>query len=193
MARIGILGGTFDPPHNGHIAIANAALTGLELQKVIFIPAKIQPLKAKMDISSAKDRLAMLRLALAGLSQFEISEIELKREGLSYTIDTLSELYGTYETDYLYLIIGADNIGQLEKWYDVDRILKLCTIAAANRTGYLIEGKYKEKIVFFDMNPVNISSTEIRNRVRKHASIDGMAPSTVIEYIFNHKLYRDYE
>jgi len=131
VARIGILGGTFDPPHNGHIAIARAALENLDLQKVIFMPAKIQPFKAGISISSVNDRMAMLNLALIGHSQFELSDIELKRDGMSYTVDTLTALRGTYPKDELYLLIGADNVSQIEKWHRADEITRLCTIAAA--------------------------------------------------------------
>jgi len=189
VARIGILGGTFDPPHNGHIAIARAALENLDLQKVIFMPAKIQPFKAGISISSVNDRMAMLNLALIGHSQFELSDIELKRDGMSYTVDTLTALRGTYPKDELYLLIGADNVSQIEKWHRADEITRLCTIAAANRPGYNQPGSFGEKIVSFEMTPVDMSSTEIRRRVRAGESISGMAPQAVVNYILSHKLY----
>jgi nicotinate-nucleotide adenylyltransferase len=189
VARIGILGGTFDPPHNGHIAIAGAALDKLDLQKVIFIPAKIQPFKANIAISLVNDRIAMLELALAGHDQFELSDIELKRDGLSYTVDTLKVLLGTYPEDELYLLIGADNVSQIEKWHRADEITRLCTIAAANRPGYQHSGNFSGKMVFFEMTPVDMSSTEIRRRVKAGESISGMTPKTVENYILSHKLY----
>jgi nicotinate-nucleotide adenylyltransferase len=189
VARIGILGGTFDPPHNGHIAIARAAIDKLDLQKVIIIPAKIQPFKAGISISSVDDRMAMLNLALTGNGQFELSDIEIKRDGMSYTADTLTALRGTYPKDELYLLIGADNVSQIEKWHQADKIRRLCTIAAANRPGYRQSGSFSDKIVFFEMIPVDVSSTEIRRRVRAGESISGMTPQSVESYILNHKLY----
>jgi nicotinate-nucleotide adenylyltransferase len=193
VARIGILGGTFDPPHNGHIAIARSALAGLNLQKVIFIPAKIQPLKIDTAVSSVQDRLAMLKLALSGYDQFEISEIELCRYGMSYTVDTLRQLRGTYQNDILYLIMGADNVNLLEKWHDADELLNLCSIAAANRPGYKLSGRFKDKIVYFEMQPEDISSTEIRTRVRNGKNITGLIPTAVEEYLITHKLYLENE
>jgi nicotinate-nucleotide adenylyltransferase len=189
MARIGILGGTFDPPHNGHIAIASAALDKLDLQKIIFIPAKIQPFKAGIAVSSVDDRMAMLGLALSDHDKFEISNIEIKREGISFTVDTLKALRGTYPLDELYLLIGADNVPQIEKWHQADEITRLCKIAAANRPGYRKSGSFSERILFFEMTPVDASSTEIRRKVRAGESISAMTPQSVEDYIFSHKLY----
>lgn len=189
MARIGILGGTFDPPHNGHIAIASAALVELDLQKILFIPAKIQPFKAGIAISSANDRIAMLDLALSANDKFEISKIEIEREGISYTVDTLKSLRGTYPLDDLYLLIGADNVSQIEKWHHADEITRLCKIAAANRPGYRQSGSFSERILFFEMTPVDVSSTEIRRKIRAGESISAMTPQSVEEYILSHKLY----
>lgn len=153
------------------------------------MPAKIQPFKAGISISSVNDRMAMLNLALIGHSQFELSDIELKRDGMSYTVDTLTALRGTYPKDELYLLIGADNVSQIEKWHRADEITRLCTIAAANRPGYNQPGSFGEKIVSFEMTPVDMSSTEIRRRVRAGESISGMAPQAVVNYILSHKLY----
>ncbi len=139
MARIGILGGTFDPPHNGHIALAFAALAQLQLDRIIFIPANKPPHKPETVISSANDRLNMLRLAIDSIKDFDLSEIELHRPGNSYTIETLSELKAVYPDDEFYFIIGADNVAEMEGWHKPEEIFKLATIAAANRPGYMTQ------------------------------------------------------
>lgn len=189
MARIGILGGTFDPPHNGHIAIARAALDELNLLKVIFIPANMQPHKNNIEITPAIERIAMLRLAIAGNDKFEISDIELHRDGPSYTVDTLIKLRELYPPDELMLLIGADNVQEMESWFKADEIAELCTIAAVNRPGFTPAGRFIQKMVFFHMSPVDISSTEIRRRLKARHPITGMIPKLVEDYILNHRLY----
>jgi len=189
LARIGILGGTFDPPHNGHIAIAIAALNELELSKVIFIPAKNPPHKIASILAPAEHRINMLRLAIDGLPDFEVSDIELKREGLSFTADTLEELGALYPHDELVLIIGADNVSEMEGWHQPMRILSLATVAAANRPDFFPAGRLADRVINFWMPPTDISSTEIRNRIRAGLSISGLVTSRVENYILVNKLY----
>lgn len=190
MTRIGILGGTFDPPHNGHLALASAALDELGLNKIIFIPANIPPHKPDLIISPGGDRLNMLRLAIDSIEHFELSDIELRRKGNSYTIDTLSELKKTFSSDELYFIIGADNVIEMEKWHRPNDIFKLAKIAAANRPGYKPEGKFADNVVYFMMPSNDISSTAIRELVGANKSIHEYVPEAVEKYIYKHLLYK---
>lgn len=191
MPRLGILGGTFDPPHNGHMAIAAAALKECRLDKVIFIPAKYPPHKPAGEISSESDRLNMLKLAVDDRSEFEISDLELKRDGISYTIDTLREvkkLFGRFE---ILFIIGADNIAEMEGWYRPEAILDSATVVAFNRPGFEPAGKYKSRIKMLGMPPVDISSTEIRNKIKTGEDVAGLLPGAVLDYIEKNGLYRN--
>ncbi len=189
LARVGILGGTFDPPHIAHIAIARAALKELGLSKVIFIPARTQPHKTTRPVAPPVDRVNMLRLALGGEDSFEISDIEMSREGPSFTVDTLEELKGHRPFDRFYLLIGADNVSEIETWHRPDRIFELATVAAANRPNYKIEGQFAHAIVYFPMPPTDVSSTAIRERVQSRQPITGMVAPEVEEYIAANGLY----
>ncbi len=193
MSRIGILGGTFDPPHNGHIAIAETAIRKLKLEEVIFVPAKLPPHKSSEKISSRQDRLAMLRLAVGGKERIEISEIEFDRRGPSYTVDTLAELQKQNPDDEFYFLIGADNISEMESWHQPEKILEMVKVVAAGRPGFSAAGKFAAMIESFDMTPVNISSTIIREKVRSDQSISGLLPAAVEEYILKQKLYKTNE
>jgi nicotinate-nucleotide adenylyltransferase len=190
LSRIGILGGTFDPPHNGHLALATAAISKLDLDKVAFIPARIPPHKPAEDVSSEDDRLAMLKLAVEDDSRFEISEIELERDGPSFTVDTLGRLKAENPGHEFFFLIGSDNVGEMESWHRPDRILKLVRVAAAVRPGYSIEGKFADMVEPFDMPPVDISSTAVRKKVGSGKSISGLVPEPVEEYIKSKGLYR---
>ena len=190
MSRIGILGGTFDPPHNGHIAIAETAICKLKLKEVIFVPAKTPPHKSREEISSQQDRLAMIKLAVGERDKFRISEIEFDRRGPSYTVDTLIELQRQNPNDEFYFLIGADNISEMESWYQPERILEIVKVAAAGRPGFSPEGRFSAMIESFDMTPMNVSSTMIREKVRSDQSISGLLPPAVEEYILKRNLYK---
>ena len=189
MARIGILGGTFDPPHNGHIAIAEAALKELGLNKIIFIPAGSPPHKTKQPVSSKEDRLEMLRLTIEGKPAYEISDIEISRSGPSYTVDTLHYLNEHYPRDQFYYIIGSDNVSEMETWRLPDEIIQLATVAAANRPGFISSGIFRDKVIYFNMMACDISSTMIRKRVKSDISIKGLVSPAVEEYIKEKGLY----
>ena len=190
MSRVGILGGTFDPPHNGHIALARAALVELKLDKVIFVPSLIPPHKIKKSIASSEDRMNMLRLAIEGIATFEVSDIELRREGPSFTVDTLTQLRNINPDTEIFLLIGCDNVSEISTWREPDRIAELATIAAANRPGFEPNGQFKDKVLFFDMRPTDISSTAIRDRRKAGESISEMVPAKVQDYIERQGLYR---
>jgi nicotinate-nucleotide adenylyltransferase len=190
LSRIGILGGTFDPPHNGHLALAEAAISRLDLSKVIFIPARVPPHKPAEDISSEQDRLEMLKLAVDSDNRFEISEIELNRGGPSFTVDTLSRLKTENPAQELFFIIGSDNVSEMESWHQPEQIRELARVAAAVRPGYSMQGKFAEMVEPFDMLPVDISSTAVRAKVRSGESISGLVPEPVEDYIKSKGLYR---
>ena len=137
--RLGIFGGTFDPIHIGHLVVAQVALEEAQLDQVLFMPAGVNPLKAGRRITAGEHRLAMVRLAIAGHPQFAVSDWELRREGLSFTVDTLEHLRAEHPEDELFFIIGADNLHILPKWRSVERIVELATILAVTRPGFDLE------------------------------------------------------
>jgi nicotinate-nucleotide adenylyltransferase len=200
--KIGILGGTFDPPHNGHLAIADNALQKLALKKIIFIPSHRTPLKNRPDISPVEDRWKMLQAAIDGRPDLEISDIELYRPGPSYTIDTLKLLKsGLQPGDEVYFLMGWDSFNDLPRWKQAPELVKLCTIVAFTRPNISEPdmGKLEKRIpglfgryILIDMPPVDISSTAIRERIEKGRSIKGLVPEAVEKYIFSHNLYKKF-
>ncbi len=199
---IGILGGTFDPIHLGHLHMAEAVYNSMELEKIIFIPAFVPPHKIGQDYAAASDRFAMTQLATEPYPYFTVSDIELRRSGVSYTVETLRALRAVYPDVHLYFIIGADSVVQLHTWNSIEEMLDLATFVAAGRPGY--EGVMEEvrcklgneaaqKIVLLHTPEYDISSTDIRMRIRKHDSLKGLVPRAVESYIYEHGLYRKQE
>jgi len=202
--KTGILGGSFNPIHNGHLAVARAAATSLGLDTVLFIPAKTPPHKPGKSLAPARDRLAMTRLALKGNSNFTASDIELSRPSTSYTIDTIKELHALYGRDAeLFFLIGADTIGELSTWKDITELVTLCTFVAVARPGWSeknfddLTGTFEPQTIdnlkqhFITMDPVSVSSTEIRAKIARGESISGLVPKVVEEYIVEHGLYKN--
>ncbi len=214
--RLGILGGTFDPPHVGHLLAASDAFEALELDRLLFVPAAQQPLKTHLpngpsgtrrERAPAPDRLEMVRLAIASDPRFELSAIEIERGGLSYTIDTLSELAKQSPGDLRFLLVGADVLGTFAQWRQPDRILELATLAIFTRaTGdngdgqaswnqlcaewQETRGKAPRHAPFFlESRRVDVSSTEVRSRVAAGLSIHGFVPDAVAAYIAERGLY----
>jgi nicotinate-nucleotide adenylyltransferase len=186
IMKIGILGGAFNPPHLGHLILAQEAYERLDLDKVLFIPTYVSPHKQDSDISP-QARMAMVRLAIAGNEIFEVSDIEIKRKGVSYTIDTLRQLKQIDESWQLYLIIGSDLANDFSKWKDFELIQKLVTRIVAERREFPLERD--NGFTHLNMTPVGISSSEIRNYVREGRSIRYLVRDNVGEYIKQHKLY----
>jgi nicotinate-nucleotide adenylyltransferase len=198
--RIGILGGTFNPPHLGHLVCAQEAYLQLHLDRVMVIPAWIPPHKPVEDEPGASHRLELCRLAFQrDESRFAVSDLEIRREGTSYTVDTLQELHSSEPDSELYLIVGADIAAGLPKWRDPERVLSLATLAVAQRPGTgpeaveraLGELQGAERARFFDMPEIGISSTMLRNRVREGQPIRYLTTDAVGGYIARHNLYRD--
>ncbi|MCC6866648.1 MAG: nicotinate-nucleotide adenylyltransferase [Ignavibacteria bacterium] len=196
MRRIGVFGGTFDPVHNGHLIVAENVKDQMHLDTVLFIPSKIPPLKDKSLITEKLHRLNMLNIALENNSSFEISEIELQRssEEPSYTVDTLLELRNVYASELVkfYLILGMDQLINLEKWKEPGKLFLLSEVIIINRPGYLIqqvENDYGRQSIYVPVPNVEISATDIRYRVQENRSIKYLVPDKVEEYIKKNKLY----
>jgi nicotinate-nucleotide adenylyltransferase len=195
--RIGVLGGTFDPVHNGHLHIGDALRTALDLDGVLWVPAGRPPHKSDQIVSSDKDRLAMLDLALAGSAIDEISTIDINRSGPSYTADTLEILAERFPTARLFFLMGEDSLRDLSTWHHPERILRVAELAVAGRPGvetdlqsleFQVPG-VRKRVHVVPTEEMAISSSDIRRRVRENQSIRGLVPANVEAYIQNHGLY----
>jgi len=189
MKKIGILGGSFDPIHFGHLLMAQSAKESLKLDKVLFIPTFCSPFKGGHQLPCSKDRLAMVKAAIKGNDGFSIYTGELRREGVSYTIDTLKELTKRYPQSKFYLLMGADNLKSFHRWKDAPGILKLATLVVLNRPGFDKSTPKRYPHQKINMPAVDISSSDIRQRLRTRKSIWYLTPKNVIRYISRHKLY----
>ena len=185
-ARIGVFGGTFDPVHVGHLAIALAALESVPLDRVLFVPVRRSPLKDRDPLASTADRVAMLETAIASEPRFALSRAELEREGVSYTVDTLEQLRSQGE---LFLILGSDALADLARWRAPDRIRELATILVAARPGAPEPGAMHGARAF-DAPRLDISSRELRARAARGMSLRYLVPDAVWEHIKRHGLYR---
>lgn len=187
MKKIGILGGTFDPPHNGHLLIANEVLQALMLDEIWFMPNQEPPHKLKSKEVTNHDRISMLELAIAGHPNFKIEKIELERLGRSYTVDTMKVLKDRYKNHDFYFIIGADMIEYLPKWNKIDELLELVHFVGVNRPEYLHKTIYP--ITFVPVPVFDVASSLIRNRVKEGKSVRYLLPEAVRLYIEENKLY----
>jgi nicotinate-nucleotide adenylyltransferase len=196
--RIGILGGTFNPPHLGHLICAQEAYLQLGLDRVTLIPARIPPHKPVEDEPGAEHRLALCRQAIRGDEErFQVSDLEIGRDGPSYTVDTLEELHSSASDHELFLIVGGDIAAGLPNWHEPERVLSLATLAVAKRRGTsrdavdeaLGELRGGERTRFFRMPRIAISSTMLRERVRSGQPIRYYVPDPVVSYIERHRLY----
>ena len=196
--RIGIFGGTFSPVHNGHIAMLESFAREPYIDKILVVPTYISPHKTDADIASAEDRVRMLELAIGSMPRVEISDVELKRKNISYTVDTLRELSGE---DELYLLLGSDMFLSIESWREPYEIIKLAHIVVGRRENDHVTGekikKYKADLerrlgarvheTLFP--PIVLSSSEIRENLTKGKSIDSFVPESVADYIKEKRLY----
>ncbi|MCD8316928.1 MAG: nicotinate-nucleotide adenylyltransferase [Eggerthellaceae bacterium] len=198
--RLGIMGGTFDPIHNGHLACAEQAREKFGLDAVIFIPTGIPSFKRDRHITPARERLEMCRLACLPNPHFDVSSIEVDREGITYAVDTLEELRAHYPDNVeLFFITGADSIMSIARWRQSARIASLVTFIAATRPGYVITDEFRKKISelgnfsveFIEITSLAISSRDLRKRVSEGYSCRYLTTLSVCEYIFTHGLYRN--
>ncbi len=192
VKSVGIFGGTFDPIHTGHLILAERAREELNLDKILFMPAHIPPHKSNgQKIASGKARLEMTRLAVASHPDFVVTDIELKREGLSFAVDSLDQIKRLCPTTELVLLMGSDNARDFSSWREPERILKLAHVAVWERPGsYYWPEVYRGYIARKISSPlIEISSTEIRSRVLEGYSVRYLTPDSVITYIKEHGLY----
>lgn len=186
--RLGILGGSFNPIHHGHLIVATRVAEALGLERVLVIPAARAPLKDPRELAPARDRWEMVKRAIRGDPLFEACDLELRRGGISYTVETLRELQRRRPADYR-LILGADAARLLPRWKEVGEVLRLARIAVAARPGDgTVQGLPKKDIV--EVPLLEISGTEIRDRVRRGLSIRYLVPAPVERYIHRRGLYR---
>ncbi|UCB44047.1 MAG: nicotinate-nucleotide adenylyltransferase [Dehalococcoidales bacterium] len=197
--KIGILGGTFDPIHNGHLAVAEEVRSRLNLDEILFIPTGQPWRKADSSILPAEHRVEMVRLAIADQPYYQLSLIELDRGGPSYTLDTLTELLSRLgEGDEVFFVVGWDSLNDLPNWKAPERIIQLCRLVGVPRPGYSLPdlesldikvSGLSERVILLDRPEVDISASEIRERVARGLSIDRLVPEPVERYIREHRLY----
>ena len=218
--QIGILGGSFDPVHMGHIGLAQETHERFSLDQILFLPVFQSPHKSHIPLASSIHRMAMLRLALKDNTHFGISDTEMRREEVSYTIDTINRFRLKYSSSELYLIMGYDNLLDLDLWKDSREIMKNCHILVASRPGLKafsstgkifglfngdspyrlgkIKNKTQEfihretgkKLVVYDISPSDISSSVVRERLGFGKSVDNLLPPEVETYIIEHQIYK---
>ncbi len=197
--NIGVLGGTFDPIHIGHLALAEEVRARLELAEIRFVPAGQPYQKADTHILEARHRVQMVRLAIAGKPYFYLSTMEIERAGPTYTVDTISELKSQLgKGDELYFILGWDNLEELPKWHEPERLISMCRLVAVPRVGYPIPdlkslekavSGLSERLVMLDKPEIDISASLIRERIARGLSIEHLVPEQVEKYIREQGLY----
>jgi len=197
--KIGVLGGTFDPIHLGHLKVAEEVTARLNLAEIIFMPAGQPWLKANNVVSPVEHRVEMVRLALAGKPNFKLSTMEVERAGPTYTVDTMAELRHELGSEHeLFFILGWDDLNQLPGWREPSRLIKLCRLVAVPRVDYpppdlgsleaILPG-LSQRVILLDSPRIDINATEIRKRVARGLSIHHLVPEPVERYIKEHKLY----
>ena len=190
--RLGIFGGSFDPPHVGHLLVAVDAFEALRLDRLVFVPAAVQPLKAGLASATAHQRLAMVRLLVDGDERFTVDAVEIDRAGVSYTVDTLQTFAQRYPDAERFFLVGEDAMAAFGAWREPQQILKLARVAILRRPGATektIETQLDGTITLAT-RLVEVSSTEIRERVQARKSIRGFVPESVAAYIETERLYR---
>ncbi|MFQ5681186.1 MAG: nicotinate-nucleotide adenylyltransferase [Candidatus Omnitrophota bacterium] len=190
---VGVLGGTFNPAHFGHLVLAQGVKERLSLDKIIFIPTYIPPHKPNRDIAAAGDRYEMLRLAVGNNLGFCVSDVEINRRGKSYAIDTVRALREELPANDIFFIIGADEVEDLADWRDISELRKITKFAVVARPGYPLKKKYLmswPEMVFPEIKVLDISAYEIRERIKQGLSARYLVPENVRQYILKKGLYR---
>ncbi len=198
--RIGVLGGSFDPVHIGHVALGEAAINEAYLNRLIVMPARVQPFKQDIQTADNDHRRNMLELAFAGNEKAEVSDYELTQPGISYTVRTLEHLREDHPHDEIFFVCGTDSFLEIESWYMGDEILKSFSLAVSVRPGYReeelnrkiseYEERYKTHIISIKTAMPPVSSTMVREKIRKGLPVDDMVPAEVERYITENGLYR---
>ena len=199
MRRIGVIGGTFDPIHFGHLAAAEEARVKVELEKVVFVVAGLPPHKLDEEVTPVEHRLAMVELGIQSNPCFEISRVDVDRPGPSYTVDTISILQERLgEETELFFVMGLDSLVELPSWHEPERLVRLCRLIGVSRPGFNVDLAQLEAAVpglssrleIIDMPEVDISSTDLQRRAREGLPIKYQVPEKVERYIQEHRLYR---
>ncbi len=200
LLKTGVFGGTFDPVHIGHLAVAERVYCDLGLDRIVFVPASVSPFKLGEVGTPGEHRLAMLKLAIKDNPHFTVSDIELQRGGTSYTVDTMEMLRERYPQDEFYFIMGMDSFLELGGWKDVKRLVELCQLVVVTRPGYELPQEQKElstlppyvwqRTRFLEMPGLDIAATEIRERIKKGRSVRYLLTPEVESYIYENGIYR---
>lgn len=198
--RLGVLGGTFDPPHIGHLLLAEYTLEALELDKVLFVPARVQPLKPDIR-SMAQHRLNMVKLAIEGNPHFEISRVDMEREGPHYTADTLPLIQADYPDADLFFLMGGDNLRDFSKWTRADEVIQHARLAVMRRSDEDISADMHDDVIPDLSHYVDIvdtpllgiwlSSTHVVKRLKNNQSVRYLVPDAILNYIHDHNLYTE--
>lgn len=187
--KVGILGGTFNPPHLGHLIIADQVKDQLGLEKILFLPSARPPHANGKTTIEAKHRAKMVEKAIEEYPEFELDQTEIERGGKSYTFDTIKALSEQNPDIEYYFIIGADMVEDLPSWYKVEELVRLVQIVAVNRPNYSVETPYP--LIFIDVPNIEISSSIIRQKISDHCSVKFLLPDKVLDYIESEGLYHD--
>jgi nicotinate-nucleotide adenylyltransferase len=190
--RLGLMGGSFNPIHNGHLAAAEEAIAKFNLDKVIFIPCGQPPHKDENALASAEDRYLMTAIAIANDPRFTVSRYEIDKPGASYTVDTMRHYKEETPDAELYFITGADSVQELETWREPERIYDYGYLIGATRPGYTVDRapKVAERVIWMEIPALDISATEIRRRLRENLPVTNLMPAGVLEYIRSRRLYQ---
>ncbi len=187
--KIGILGGTFDPVHYGHIYLAKKVYLKLRLDKIIFIPSYLPPHKKGVKVTSARHRFNMLKLAIQGDKKFKISDMEIRRKGRSYSVETLRRLRKKYGAKAeLFFITGSDSLKEINKWKNLKEILSLCRFVIVERPGFNHSNPPKG-FIFLKIGAKDISATDIRRKIKSDKPLNNFLPGLVKHYISRYELY----
>lgn len=192
--RIGLFGGTFNPIHCGHVKAAESVQNIFFFDRILFIPSYLPPHKESVDVASAAHRLKMVELALASFDRFFPSSVEIDARGTSYSILTLNKIKEMFPQTEVFFLLGIDAFLEIETWKDYEDVLEQCSFVVMSRPGFrLSEAKdiltEKYKIYLLSINTLDISSSEVRERIRKNQSIEGLVPENVENYIKERRLY----
>ncbi|SHH20674.1 nicotinate-nucleotide adenylyltransferase [Thermosyntropha lipolytica DSM 11003] len=200
LSALGIMGGTFDPVHIGHLLAAEWVRSEFNMDKVVFIPAASPPHKDEGDMTPIEHRYRMVELAIQDNPYFEISPVEKERKGKSYTVDTIAYFRERYPDKDLYFIMGTDSLLSFPTWKKPELLVTLCSFVVVSRPGYVIPASFWEKegllpllqpkLYILEMPGMDISSSEIRERIKQGKSVKYLLPREVEEYIYKHSLYR---
>lgn len=200
MRRIGIMGGTFNPIHMGHLMLSEWARSEFELDEIWLIPTGISYMKSEQEVASGEDRLQMVRLAVEGNPYYRCLDLELRRQGYTYSYETLEELKRQYPGDDFFFIVGADCLFTMENWKSPERIFRCCRLIAAVRNDASpeameqkkreLEERFDGEILLLPFLRMSISSTEIRNRICQGKSVRYLVPDSVLTYIEEKELYK---